>query len=188
MTENFGKGYSPDNLKLMRKFYNVYSNDRIGETVFPQSEKLPSTETGRKFYLSWSHYLKLMRIDNVDERHFYEIEAAKNNWSLSELKRQFNTSLYERLVLSTDKENIKRLSTDGQIIETPSDLVKDPYVLEFLGLPELSEYSETDLEKRIIDNLQKFLLELGKGFTFVGRQVRLTFAEEHFRCDLVFYN
>lgn len=188
LTENFGKGYSPDNLKLMRKFYTVYSHDTIGETVFPQSEKLPSTETGRKFYLSWSHYLKLMRIDNVDERHFYEIEAARNDWSLSELKRQFNTSLYERLALSTDKEKIKRLSTDGQMIETPSDLVKDPYVLEFLGLPELSEYSETDLEKRIIDHLQKFLLELGKGFTFVGRQVRLTFEEEHFRCDLVFYN
>ena len=188
LTENFGKGYSPDNLKLMRKFYTIYSHDIIGETVFPQSENLPSTETGRKFYLSWSHYLKLMRIDNIDERHFYEIEAVKNDWSLSELKRQFNTSLYERLALSKDKETVKKLSTDGQIIETPSDLVKDPYVLEFLGLPELTQYSETDLEKRIIDNLQKFLLELGKGFTFVGRQVRLTFAEEHFRCDLVFYN
>ena len=102
LTENFGKGYSTDNLKLMRKFYTVYSHDTIGETVFPQSEKLPSTETGRKFYLSWSHYLKLMRIDNVDERHFYEIEASRNDWSLSELKRQFNTSLYERLALSTD--------------------------------------------------------------------------------------
>lgn len=188
LTENFGKGYSPDNLKLMRKFYTIYSHDIIGETVFPQSENLPSTETGRKFYLSWSHYLKLMRIDNIDERHFYEIEAVKNDWSLSELKRQFNTSLYERLALSKDKETVKKLSTDGQIIETPSDLVKDPYVLEFLGLPELTQYSETDLEKRIIDNLQKFLLELGKGFTFVGRQVRLTFEEEHFRCDLVFYN
>mgnify|MGYP004511307633 FL=1 len=188
LTENFGKGYSSDNLKLMRKFYTIYSHDIIGETVFPQSENLPSTETGRKFYLSWSHYLKLMRIDNIDERHFYEIEAVKNDWSLSELKRQFNTSLYERLALSKDKETVKKLSTDGQIIETPSDLVKDPYVLEFLGLPELTQYSETDLEKRIIDNLQKFLLELGKGFTFVGRQVRLTFEEEHFRCDLVFYN
>ncbi len=188
LTENFGKGYSPDNLKLMRKFYTIYSHDIIGETVFPQSENLPSPETGRKFYLSWSHYLKLMRIDNIDERHFYEIEAVKNDWSLSELKRQFNTSLYERLALSKDKETVKKLSTDGQIIETPSDLVKDPYVLEFLGLPELTQYSETDLEKRIIDNLQKFLLELGKGFTFVGRQVRLTFDEEHFRCDLVFYN
>ncbi|MBQ7572756.1 MAG: DUF1016 family protein [Clostridia bacterium] len=188
LTENFGRGYSADNLKLMRRFYSIYSHDSIGETMFPQSENLPSTETGRKFYLSWSHYLKLMRIDNIDERHFYEIEAAKNDWSLSELKRQFNTSLFERLALSSDKEKIKTLSSSGQIIENPSDIVKDPYVLEFLGLPELAQYSETDLEKGIIDNLQKFLLELGKGFTFVGRQVRLTFNEEHFRCDLVFYN
>ena len=156
--------------------------------MFPQSKNLPSTETGRKFYLSWSHYLKLMRIDNVDKRHFYEIEAVKNYWSLSELKRQFNTSLYERLALSTDKENVKRLSTDGQIIEAPSDLVKDPYVLEFLGLPELAEYSETELEKRIIDNLQKFLLELGKGFCFVARQKRITIDGDHYYVDLVFYN
>lgn len=188
LTENFGKGFSVDNLKLMRKFYVVYSKDMIGETVFPQFKNLPTTEMGRKFFLSWSHYIKLMRIENVEERHFYEIEAVKNDWSLTELKRQFNTSLYERIALSTDKENVKRLSTHGQVIEQPSDLVKDPYVLEFLGLPELAEYSETELEKRIIDNLQYFLLELGKGFTFVGRQVRLTFEEEHFRCDLVFYN
>lgn len=188
LTENFGKGYSVDNLKLMRRFYRIYSQDQIGETVFPQFENLPSTDTGRKFFLSWSHYLKLMRIDNVAERHFYEIEAVKNDWSLSELKRQYNSSLYERLALSSDKESVQRLALEGQVIEKPSDIVKDPYVLEFLDLPELAAYSETELEKRIIDNLQKFLLELGKGFTFVGRQVRITFEEEHFRCDLVFYN
>ena len=188
LTENFGKGFSTDNLKLMRRFYVIYSNDSIGETVFPQFEKVPVTENGRKFFLSWSHYLKLMRIDNVDERHFYEIEAIKNDWSLTELKRQFNSALYERIALSTEKEKVKKLATEGHIIEAPSDLVKDPFVLEFLGLPELAEYSESELEKRIIDNLQKFLLELGRGFTFVGRQVRLTFDEEHFRCDLVFYN
>lgn len=188
LTENFGKGYSVDNLKLMRRFYRIYSQDQIGETVFPQFENLPSTDTGRKFFLSWSHYLKLMRIDNISERHFYEIEAVKNDWSLSELKRQYNSSLYERLALSSDKESVQRLALEGQVIEKPSDIVKDPYVLEFLDLPELAAYSETELEKRIIDNLQKFLLELGKGFTFVGRQVRITFEEEHFRCDLVFYN
>lgn len=187
LTENFGKGFSIDNLKLMRRFYNVYSKDVIGETLFPQFKNLPSTETGRKFFLSWSHYIKLMRIENVDERRFYEIEAARNDWSLAELKRQFDTSLYERLALSRDKEGVKKLSTHGQVIKEPSDLIKDPYVLEFLGLPELVQYSETELEKHIIDNLQQFLLELGKGFTFVGRQVRLTFEEEHFRCDLVFY-
>lgn len=158
LTENFGKGYSTDNLKLMRKFYTIYSHDAIGETVFPQSENLPSTETGRKFYLSWSHYLKLMRIDNVDERHFYEIEAVKNDWSLSELKRQFNTSLYERLALSTNKENVKKLSTDGQIIEEPSDLVKDPYVLEFLGLPELQSIPRLILKSGLLIICKNFCL------------------------------
>lgn len=188
LTDHFGKGYSTDNLKLMRRFYMVYSNDTIGETLFPQFKNLPTTDNGRRFFLSWSHYLKLMRIDNVDERHFYEIEAVRNDWSLAEMKRQFNSALYERLALSTNEENVGRLAVEGQVLEMPSDLVKDPYILEFLGLPEKAEYSETELEKRIIDNLQEFLLELGRGFAFVGRQVRLTFNEEHFRCDLVFYN
>lgn len=182
------KGFSADNLKLMRRFYVVFANDEIGETAFPQFRNLPATTTGRRFYLSWSHYLKLMRISNIDERHFYEIEAAKNNWSLEELKRQYNSSLYERLALSANKEKVYQLSTKGQLMESSGDLVKDPYVLEFLGLQELPEYSETELESRIIDHLQQFLLELGTGFTFVGRQVRFTFEEEHFRVDLVFYN
>ena len=188
LTSAFGKGYSVDNLKLMRRFYNVYSNDPIGETLFPQFENLPTVSSGRKFYLSWSHYLKLMRIDTVDERHFYEIEAVKNDWSLSELKRQYDSSLYERLSLSTNKDKIYRLALEGQKVETANDVVKDPYVLEFLGLKELPEYSESELENRIIDNLQQFLLELGTGFAFIGRQVRFTFDEEHFMVDLVFYN
>lgn len=188
LTKNFGKGYSTDNLKLMRRFYLVYSGDQIGETAFPQSTNLPVTKTGRKFYLSWSHYLKLMRISNIDERHFYEIESAKNDWSLNELKRQYNSSLYERLSLSTDKDKIYRLAVEGQTVEQSKDVVKDPYVLEFLGLPELPYYSETELESRIIDHLQQFLLELGTGFAFVGRQERFTFNEEHFMVDLVFYN
>lgn len=172
----------------MRRFYSVYANDKIGETVFTQFNNLPAVSTGRKFYLSWSHYLKLMRISNVDERHFYEIEAVKNDWSLTELKRQFDSSLFERLVLSQDKEKVAKLAMEGQVIESPADAVKDPYVLEFLGLPELPEYSESQLETKIIDHLQQFLLELGTGFTFVGRQERFTFEEEHFRVDLVFYN
>jgi len=188
LTQNFGKGFSVANLKNIRQFYKVYSTDQIGETVFSQFENLPSVSTGRKFYLSWSHYLKLMRIDNIDERHFYEIEAIKNDWSLSELKRQYNTSLYERIALSTNKDEVYRLAMEGQTIETPKDAVKDPYVLEFLGLKELPKYSENELESRIIDNLQQFLLELGTGFAFVGRQVRFTFDEEHFMVDLVFYN
>ena len=188
LTKLYGKGYSADNLKLMRRFYVVYSQDQIGETLFPQSKKLPAVSTGRKFYLSWSHYLKLMRIDNIDERHFYEIESVKNDWSLSELKRQYNSSLYERLALSTDKDKVYRLALEGQTVESPKDAVKDPYVLEFLGLPELPSYSETELESRIIDHLQQFLLELVTGFAFVGRQERFTFDEEHFMVDLVFYN
>ena len=129
-----------------------------------------------------------MRISNVDERHFYEIEAAKNDWSLSQLQRQFDSALYERLALSTNKEKVYRLALEGQSVESPKDAIKDPYVLEFLGLKELPEYSESELESRIIDNLQQFLLELGTGFAFVGRQVRFTFDEEHFLVDLVFYN
>lgn len=188
LTKNLGKGFSVGNLKNIRQFYRVYSNDVIGETVFSQSDNLPSIENGRKFYLSWSHYLKLMRIDNVDERHFYEIESVKNNWSLSEFKRQFDSSLYERLALSSDKDKVKQLSAKGQIVESTKDIVKDPYILEFLGLPELPVYSEKELETKIIDNLQTFLLELGKGFTFVGRQQRISFDEDHFWVDLVFYN
>lgn len=104
------------------------------------------------------------------------------------MKRQFDSSLYERLALSKDKKAVARLAAEGQVVESPQDLIKDPYILEFLGLPELPEYSETELESKIIDNLQKFLLELGTGFAFVGRQVRFTFDEEHFRVDLVFFN
>jgi predicted nuclease of restriction endonuclease-like (RecB) superfamily len=175
LTNKFGRGFSVDNLENMRRFYLVYSN----------SETL-SRNLG--FTLSWSHYLKLIRIDNPEERRFYEIEARENNWSLRELQRQFDSSLYERLQLSRDKEGIRELSKKGQIIESPKDMIKDPYILEFLGLQELPQYSESELEQRLIDNLQTFLLELGKGFTFVGRQVRFTFDEQHFRVDLVFYN
>ena len=188
LTENCGKGFSVGNLKNIRQFYKVYSSDQIGETVFSQFENLPAVSTGRKFFLSWSHYLKLMRIDDVDERHFYEIECVKNNWSLREFQRQFDSALYQRLMLSTEKDAVKQLSEKGQIIEKSSDLVKDPYVREFLGLEEKSKYSESDLETRIIDNLQAFLLELGAGYTFVARQKRFTFNESHFRVDLVFYN
>lgn len=188
LTEHYGKGYSVDNLKLIRRFYTIYKTDSIRETVFPQFKNYPVTITGRKFCLSWSHYLKLMRISNIEERHFYEIESVKNDWSLSELKRQYDSSLYERLFLSKNKDEVMLLSQKGQIIEKPADAIKDPYVLEFLQLPELPVYSETELENKIIDHLQQFLLELGKGYTFVGRQVRLTFDEEHFKVDLVFFN
>ena len=175
LTKEFGKGFSETNLEQMRKFFKVYG---IPQTL---SEEF-------QFNLSWSHYLILMRIENINARNFYEIEAFENNWSLRELKRQVNSSLYERLVLSKDKEKVKELAVKGQIIEKPQDIIKDPYILEFLGLDEKSDYSENKLETEIINKLEMFLLELGKGFTFVGRQVRFTFDERHFRVDLVFYN
>lgn len=180
LSNKFGKGFSAQNLANMRQFYLTYSKDNIFQTVSRESEN--------GFTLSWSHYLKLMRISNPEERRFYEIEAKDNNWSLRELQRQFDSSLYERLALSRDKEGVKALAHEGQVIDTPKDIVKDPYVLEFIGLPELPQYNESELEQRLIDHLQTFLLELGKGFTFVGRQVRFTFDEQHFRVDLVFYN
>lgn len=177
LTNKFGKGFSVENLDRMRYFYKTYSKTNSSTVL-----------TNSYFTLSWSHYLKLMRIDNPEERSFYEIEARENNWSLRELQRQFDSSLYERLQLSRDKDGIKALAKQGQIIESPKDVIKDPYILEFLGLDELPQYSESELEQRLIDHLQTFLLELGKGFTFVGRQVRFTFDEQHFRVDLVFYN
>lgn len=188
LTNELGKGFSVENLKLMRRFYMVYSEDKIGQTLSTQYENLPVTKEGRKFCLSFSHYVSLMRIPNIEERHFYEIEATRNGWGVKELGRQYDSALYERLVLSRDKEGIEQLAAEGQLIEKPEDLLKDPYVLEFTGFPELAKYSESDLETKIIDHLQDFLLELGRGFTFVGRQVRFTFEDEHYRVDLVFFN
>lgn len=173
LTENYGKGFSERNLEQMRKFYLTYS---ISQTV------------SAEFKLSYSHYLTLMRINNIEERNFYEIEAINNGWSLRELKRQMDSALYERLVLSRDKKKVLELSQKGQLIEEPQDIVKDPYILEFLGLDEKAIYSESDLETAIINHIEKFIMELGKGFLFQGRQVRFTFDEEHFFVDLVFYN
>ncbi len=169
----FGKGFSSTNIKQMRSFYQIYSK---GQTASDE------------FSLSWSHYLKLMRIDDENERKFYEIEAFKNNWSLKELQRQYDSALYTRLALSRDKEKVLELAEKGLVVEKPKDAIKDPYVLEFIGLPDRSIYSESDLEQQLIDKLENFLLELGTGFTFVARQKRITFDEKNFRIDLVFYN
>lgn len=193
LTKEFGKGYSSETLKNIRKFYLTYQN-RISKPVVSLLENKKSKpavtqfDGDMPFCLSWTHYLILMRIEDEDERNFYEQQAYKEGWSKRELSRQYSSSLYERLLISKDKDKVKQLSTKGQIIETPSDMVKDPYVLEFLGLSENSEYSESDLEGYIIDHLQEFLLELGSGFTFVARQKRFSFNEDHFRVDLVFYN
>ena len=186
LKKRYGKGYSEDNLSNMRRFYSVYS---ISENY---SRKLSNSHNSQielpNFRLSWSHYLFLCRLKSSEERRFYEIEAAQNYWNLDELKRQFNAALYERLILSADKERVKELSTHGQIIKQPKDLIKDPYILEFLGLEDKPEYSETEFETAIINKIENFILELGKGFFFGGRQVRFTFNEKHYRIDLVFYN
>jgi len=140
------------------------------------------------FRLGWSHYVFLMGIRKREERRFYEIEAVEQGWSLRELKRQFDSGLYERLALSRDKAGIRRLARKGQVVAKPEDILKEPYVLEFLGLEEKARYSESDLETAIIDKLETFLLELGKGFLFEARQKRFTFGEDHFFVDLVFFN
>ena len=191
LTQDFGKGFSVVNLRQMRAFFLTYSIQQTtsAELQFVENkESAIQQTTSRKFILSWSHYLKLMRIENPNERSFYEIECASNNWSLKELQRQFDTALYERLALSRDKAGIKQLAEKGQIIERPTDMLKDPYILEFLDMPEQHQYSENDLETAIIDKLEHFLLELGKGFTFVARQSRMTIDEKHFKADLVFFN
>ena len=173
LTTEFGKGFSVTNLQQMKNFYLIYGKQQT---------------LSAKFKLSWSHYLKLLRIENEDERKFYELEAIENNWSLRELQRQYNSALFERLVLSRDKKAVKELSEIRQRIEKAQDTLKDPYVLEFIGMPDEDKYSENELEQKLINKLEHFLLELGKGFTFVGRQVKFTFDDKHFRVDLVFYN
>lgn len=173
LSVEFGKGFSVTNLQQMKKFFLIY-----------KKQQTPSV----KFDLGWSHYLTLMRIDDEKERKFYEIETVKNNWSVRELKRQFDSALYTRLALSRDKQQIRELSAKGLILEKPKDAIKDPYILEFIGLPEKTIYSENELEQGIIDKLEHFLLELGTGFTFVARQKRISFDDKHFYIDLVFYN
>ena len=171
------------------------------------SAKLPLTEKGQTppdqlphsniiqkpserslFTLSWSHYVLLLTIKNPEERSFYEIESAQAGWSLPELKRQVASGLYERLALSRDKESVRQLANEGHVVVKPEHMLKEPYVLEFLGLDEKAGYSESDMETAIIDQLEHFLLELGKGFLFEARQKRFTFDEDHFFVDLVFYN
>ncbi len=193
MTAVYGSGFSKSNLENARKFYLTYK-DRITQTVFRQFaiEKTQTVfgqlEKDPPFKVSWSHYLQLMRIKDDSERSFYEIEAAESNWSLRTLQRQYNSSLYERLALSRDKDAVLRLAKEGNVIEKPEDIVKQPTVLEFLGMEEKAKYVESDLETALINKLQKFLLELGKGYLFEARQKRFTFDEDSYYIDLVFYN
>lgn len=168
--------------KITQTLSAQFAPDEIGQS--PTDQSAPP----RPFTLSWTHYIFLLSIKNPDERSFYEIESAAQDWTVRELKRQFDSSLYERLALSRDKKGIRKLAKEGQIIVNPADILKEPLVLEFLGLHESHRYSESDLETALIDHLEHFLLELGKGFLFEARQRRFTFDGEHFFVDLVFYN
>ena len=193
MNTQFGRGFSVDTLENARKFYLTYQ-DRISETVF-RKFAVEKSETVFRFFeetlpftLPWSHYLLLMRIKDENERKFYEIEATQSGWSIRTLQRQYHSSLYERLALSREKGEVLRLASEGNIVTRPQDIVKQPTVLEFLGLDEKARFVESDLETAIINKLQKFLLELGKGYLFEARQKRFTHREENFYVDLVFYN
>ena len=215
LTTVLDRGFSVDNLENMRKFYVLYKDDYLkyisknkkseplarklknplkSETVSRKSLSVQKSEPlARKlglspFKLSWTHYVMLLKIENIIERKFYEIEAAAENWSKRELQRQYESALFERLALSRDKKKVKELSKKGHIIEKPSDAVKDPYILEFLNLPQKESYSENDLELAIINKIEHFLLELGKGFLFVERQKRLRIDGEDYPVDLVFYH
>jgi predicted nuclease of restriction endonuclease-like (RecB) superfamily len=217
LQEALGKGFSADSLEQMRRFFIVYKGimkmNEKSETMFRISTSKISETTSRKSLtelpralgasepsgnlisllssrlpLGWSHYVTLLNIDSSIERRFYEIEASSGNWSVRELERQISSSLFERLALSRNKNEIRKLAKKGLVVKKAADIIKNPLVLEFLGLDEKPSYSESDLESAIIDKLQHFLLELGKGFLFEARQKRFTFENDHYYIDLVFYN
>jgi predicted nuclease of restriction endonuclease-like (RecB) superfamily len=208
LTQEFGKGFSRSNLQSMRSFFLLWEHrapqicqQPTGELTMGNKSQQPAGESASKeliqksakkragpFTHSWTHYVLLLTVKDPGERRFYEIEATREGWSVPELKRQVASSLYERLALSRKKSDVRKLAAEGQIITRPEDVLKEPYVLEFLGLDEKASYSESDIEQAIIDRIEHFLLELGKGVLFEARQKRFTFDEDHFFVDLVFYN
>jgi len=171
LRKKYGKGFSRSNVFNFRRFYLKY----------PKIQALPG-------FLSWTHIVLLLSIEDNLARSFYEKECIVSHWSTRELERQLNSALFERIALSKDKKGVLKLASKGQRIEKPEDAIKDPYILEFLGIPENYHYSEKHLEQKIIDNMQNFLLELGKGFSFVARQYRISLNNKHFYIDLVFYH
>lgn len=209
LTERYGRGFSTTNLRYFRTFYSVY-HDRVPEIRHIECGELSQ---GKKHHiqsgvledmsfaarqadkkpgfspeLGWSHYRALMNVAHKNERLFYEIEAGKEQWDVERLKHQIHTFLFARLLKSRDKKGLLSLASKGQIVKEPSDIIKNPYILDFLGLPDSECFHEAKLEEAIISNLQSFILELGKGFAFVGRQKRLQFDEDFYYVDLVFYN
>lgn len=213
LLKRYGKGFSVTNLRYFRLFYQTYAG-RLPEIRHKTSGELLQSYGNRQIHhkacdvlddislavensetiqgfspiLSWSHYRTLTKVDNKNERLFYEIEAEKEGWSVPVLERQIHSFLFARLLKSRDKDGVLELAKKGQLIKTPADNMKDPYILDFLGLPDSKQFHETKLESAIIENLQSFLLELGKGFAFVARQKRLQYEDEFFYVDLVFYN
>lgn len=169
MTDRFGKGFSRSNVFYMRKIYSIY----------PQLQQ-------RSSILSWSHYIELLKLDDELERSFYEKECESEHWGVRELKRQMKSMLFHRIALSSDKNEVMRLAREGQVIEKPEDILREPYVFEFTGLPQLPVYGEDDLEEALVSNLSQFFLELGKGFTYVGRQQKLVIAGRTYRLILCF--
>lgn len=209
LNNKYGKGFSTTNLWYFRQFYVIYSNRKpeilhkpcgeldsegklhkacgVLDNMSLAVEKSDSIQ-GFSPALSWSHYRALAKVEHKNERLFYEIEAEKEGWSVPVLERQIHSFLFARLLKSRDKNGVLKLATEGQVIEMPVDTIKDPYVLDFLGLPDSKQFHESKIESAIIDNLQSFLLELGKGFAFVARQKRLQYEDTFFYVDLVFYN
>lgn len=208
LTDKYGRGWSVDTLEKCRWLYKAYSNDQISATMQRKSlskksataqrkssetpdrhnEIVPGADEIHSFVLSWNHYQILMRIDNPLERSFYEVEAYNGNWSVRQLQRQVASSLFERLALSRDKDEVMRLACEGQIMQKPDDIIKNPVVLEFCGLKPDESYTETKLETALISKIQQFLMEMGKGFLFEARQKRFTFDEDNYYVDLVLYN
>lgn len=171
LTQAYGKGFGRSNLFQIRLFY----------IKFP----IVQTLSGQ---LTWSHYTEILKANNDLELSFYSKQTELERWSVRELKRQMRSSLFERLALSKDKEGVLKLANEGQIIETAEDLIKDPFVLDFLNIPEQHQYLESELEEKIISNLQQFIMEMGKGFAFIGRQYRMSIGGKHFHLDLLFYH
>jgi predicted nuclease of restriction endonuclease-like (RecB) superfamily len=194
LTRDLGKGFSRSQLTYMRLFFLQFPilqmSGKSGVTVSHQKVKKSVKAVGLTVsdQLSWSHYYELLKCNDEMEISFYQQTAINEGWSVRELRRQMDTALFERIALSKNVKGVMKLAAKGQIIENETDIAKDPYVLEFLNIPEHHSYTEKHLEQKIIDNLQKFILELGKGFAFIARQFRITLNNKHYRVDLVFYH
>lgn len=191
LSKEYGTSFDESNLRYMRLFYRKFPNC---DALRHESQKVHALRgesqkvNALRSELSWTHYRLLLKVEEEAARNFYMLECIENNWSTRELERQINSLLYERLVLSKRGKKVKELAKKGHIIRKPEDIIKDPYVLEFLGLEKNKPYLEKHLEDLLVEKLKDFLLELGKGFSFVERQKRISLDGDHFYIDLVFYN